>query len=306
MLNKHFKSIEEYLEFYGLKFADTEHKFVPFKSNGFELAGQVYIPKEYKATVIFVHGYTGHCGLLSKIIKYLLENNYAVAAFDLLGHGLSSGKPLEIDDFSQYTNLLNDFLEIVKTQLHGPFHIIGHSTGCTIIMDYLIEQNEDFFDKIIFAAPLVRCTLWNLAKIAYTIYSPLGLNIFRVIRTISSDKEFIKFLKYKDPLQAKSVPMNWVKAMFKWNEKIIRQNRHPERSEGSGHQKSEILNKPILVIQGTNDKTVAWRYNLKFIQSKFSRAEIELIPNARHELFNESADLRKEVFSLIADYLKSR
>ncbi|MGA2916088.1 MAG: alpha/beta hydrolase [Sedimentisphaerales bacterium] len=309
MICRYFDSVEKYLDFYGLE-ADG-HKFVPFKSNGFELAGQLFKPKEYKATVVILHGYLGHYGTFGKYTKHLLETGFAVAAYDLPGHGLSSGEPAVIDDFSQYSDSLGDFLKIVRSHLNGPYHIIGHSSGAAVIVDYLLEGRpaspdlrlprgeaeglasrggEDCFDKVVLAAPLVRCWLWSMTKIGYKIYHPFAKNIFRVFWNLSSDKDYFRFVKYRDPLQGRKVSLNWVKALFKWNEKI---------------NNAQKINKPILVIQGTNDATVAWKYNLKFIQSKFSRAEIELVENAQHELFNESAYLRKKVFSLIRSYLEN-
>lgn len=83
--------------------------------------------------------------------------------------------------------------------------------------------------------------------------------------------------------------MKWVGALFKWNERI---------SDAKG------IARPVKFIQGTNDNIVSWKYNLKFIQSKFSRTEIEFIEKGRHELFNESAELRRRVFSQIKDYLE--
>jgi alpha-beta hydrolase superfamily lysophospholipase len=286
-----FDSVENYLEFYELDITAAAHKFVPFKSNGFELAGHIFQPINYKATVVILHGYLGHCGLLSKLIKYLIEAGYAVAAFDLPGHGLSSGEPTAIDDFSQYTDSLNDFIKIIRPHLHGPHHIIGHSTGAAIIMDYLFSGQSNGVDKIILVAPLVRSQFWFLSKLGCIIYRPFAKNIFRLFRNVSSDKNFLRFVRYKDPLQAKKISLNWVGALFKWNDKITN---------------AESIARPVKVIQGTSDNIVAWRYNLKFVQSKLSNAEIKLIANGRHELFNESAQLRSEVFRQIEDYLRKQ
>ena len=138
MLNSScFDSVEDYLKFYGLGSASVEYEFVPFKSNDFELAGHIFQPVNYKATVVILHGYLNHCGLLSKLIKFLLEAGFAVAVYDLPGHGLSTGRPTAIDDFSQYSDSLSDFISIIKPVLHGPYHAIGHSTGAAIVMDYL-------------------------------------------------------------------------------------------------------------------------------------------------------------------------
>jgi len=306
MVNKHFKTIEEYSEFYGLKFEGVEHTYFEFKAGGFDLAGQIFLPREYKATIILVHGYMGHCGVYGKFIKYMLDSHYALATFDLPGHGLSSGEQTAIDDFSQYSNALDEFFKVIKTQLHGSFHIVGHSMGCAVVMNHLIAKNgnlkkdfstsvemtkSDDFGKVILTAPLVQCTMWIPSKIGYAIYSPFLKNIFRVFRNISSDKEYVQFLKHRDPMQSKIISLKWVRAMFKWNKKF---------NDGN------VINKPIFVVQGTNDKTVAWQHNLKFIHAKFKNAEIEFIENAQHELFNEAKQYRDEVFSLIREYLNGK
>ncbi|MCX5633587.1 MAG: alpha/beta hydrolase [Phycisphaerae bacterium] len=306
MLNSNcFDSVEDYLKFYGLDIAAAAHEFVPFKSNGFdpstvlgtsrltaggfELAGHIFKPVNYKATVVILHGYLNHCGLLSKLIRYLLEAGFAVAVFDLPGHGLSSGEPTAIDDFTQYSQSLNDFLNIIRQKLNGPYHIIGHSTGAAVIMDYLLGGGDDCFDRVIFVAPLVRSELWFLIKLGYKAYQSFAKNIFRVFRNVSSDKDFLRFVKYKDPLQSKKVSIKWINAMFKWDKKIAN---------------AKTSQRPTLVIQGTKDNIIDWRYNIRFILSKFKNSRIELIENARHELFNESAEIRETVFSQIKDYLK--
>ncbi len=290
MLNNRFDTMESYLEFYELNFAAAAHEFVSFKSNGFELAGHLFRPANYKAAVVILHGWLNHSGLLSKLIQYLVESGFAVAAFDLPGHGLSSGTPTAIDDFSQYSESLNDFLNIIRSKLNGPYHIIGHSMGAAVVMDYL-AGGKNWFDKVILAAPLVRSDLWYLSKLGYTMYRPFAKNIFRLFRNVSSDKDFLKFVRYKDPLQAGKISLNWVGAMFKWNEKIAY---------------APIIDRPVFVIQGAKDNIVAWKHNLKFIQSKFSNTQIKLVENCRHELFNESQEIRESAFSQIKDYLEKQ
>jgi alpha-beta hydrolase superfamily lysophospholipase len=290
--NTYSYSTALYFKHYGLDLIDqnTEHLFGTFQSNGFALAGHIFKPINYKATVFILHGYLNHCGLLSKIIRYLIESGFAVAVYDLPGHGLSGGKPTEIEDFSDYTDSLSDFMNTVRPILHGPYHLIGHSSGAAVIMDYLFAGRSDCFDKIVLTAPLVRSDLWFLSKLGYKIYRPFAKNIFRLFRNVSSDKDFLRFVKYRDPLQATKVSVKWIDAFFRWNDKIA---------------SAESIARPIMIIQGTRENIVAWKYNLKFIQSKFGKAEIKLIENGRHELLNESADICKEVFSQIGSYLES-
>ncbi|MBN1787296.1 MAG: alpha/beta hydrolase [Sedimentisphaerales bacterium] len=289
--NDYFDSARDYLEFYDLTDANVSYELVPFESGQFKLAGHIFNPGDYKATVILIHGFMGHTGLMSKLIRYLIEAGYAVAAFDLPGHGLSSGERTAIDDFSQYSDSLSDFVDVVKERLDGPYHLIGFSTGASTIMEYLSSGKKDCFDKMIFAVPLVRSTHWFKAKISYQMYKLFFDDVARPYRKISSDKDFIRFVQYEDPMSARKVSLKWVKALFKWNRKMA---------------DVPTVNREILIVQGKKDKTVAWEYNVEFIQSKFNNAQIKFIPKARHEIFNESEKIRQEVFLTIGNYLENK
>ena len=108
-----------YFAHYGLdcESPDTEHLFGSFQSAGFTLAAHLYQPAQYQATVVLFHGYLNHTGQFKNLIPFLLKNQYAVAVFDLPGHGLSSGRQAEIDSFDQYITVTQDFLNVIKTRL---------------------------------------------------------------------------------------------------------------------------------------------------------------------------------------------
>lgn len=285
-------SVVEYFKFYGLDFEgnDVEHIFGTFESGELTLVGHIYKPAEYKATVVAAHGYFDHCGQLKHLVKYLLEEGYAVAAFDLPGHGLSSGERGSIDDFAQYSQALIDFADKTKGQLNGPYHFVGHSTGAAAVLDYLLYNKDAVFDRVVLAAPLIHYAAWEQSKIGYNEKIRFVKSVPRVFRKNSSDAEFLDFIKNSDRLQTRTIPLKWVRALHDWNEKIA---------------DLPTCEKSVKIIQGTKDTTVDWRFNIKFLQTKFNNAEVRLIENANHELFNESADIRNEVFSQISDYLKT-
>jgi len=284
-------AVIRYFKYYGLDFGadDIEHIFGTIESDNIKLAGHIYKPAEYKAAVVVMHGYFDHCGQLNLLIEYLLEKGYAVAAFDLPGHGLSGGKRGAIEDFDQYSRAMIDFTDMAKEQLDGPYYFIGHSTGAAAMVNYLLTGGEAVFDKIILTAPLVHCSGWEQSKISYNEKIQFVKSVPRMFRKNSSDAAFLDFVKNRDPLQARTIPLNWVRALHKWNDKIC---------DLPGGEKR------IKIIQGTSDETIDWQYNIKFLEGKFSNIQISMIEGANHELYNESADIRKKVFSQITGYLE--
>lgn len=284
-------SVIDYFKFYGLDVDsnNVEHIFGTFESKGFTLVGHIYKPNKYKATIFLLHGYFDHCGQLNFLIKHLLEAGYAVAAFDLPGLGLSDGERASIDDFTQYGQALADFVDKTKGQLNEPYYFVGHSTGAAAAIDYLLTNKNAIFSRVVLAAPLIHCTAWEQSKIGYNEKVQFVKSVPRIFRKNSSDAAFLDFIKNKDPLQNKTIPLKWVKALHDWNDKIA--DLPP-------------CEKPVKIIQGTKDTTVDWQYNIKFLKEKFSNAEISLIDKANHELFNESADIREDLFLQISHYLE--
>ncbi len=55
----------------------------------------------------------------------------------------------------------------------------------------------------------------------------------------------------------------------------------------------------IVVIQGTDDHTVDWPYNMKVVREKFPNLTIRYLAVGRHQLVNESEPFRKSMFDLI-------
>jgi len=289
---KHPELVTDYFKYYSLDLAEEniDHIFGTFESGPYTLTAHIFKPRQYKATVIVLHGYLNHCGELKHLIKYLLDEGYAVAAYDAPGHGLSTGDQAAVEDFSEYGAALTDFTHVVKNHLQGPYHFIGFSTGSSAAIEYLLTS-QNTFDKVILAAPLVRCSAWEQSKAAFKFYSKFADSVPRWPRNNSSDKAFIEFNRKKDYLHAQWVPIKWVNALHNWNDKI---------------EHAPPCNKPIKIIQGTDDTTVDADYNITFLRQKFPNADISIIKNAKHELFNESAEIRNNVFSQIKNYLEEK
>lgn len=278
--------LSAYLQHYYLHYA-AEHWFGTFPSQGYQLVGHFFLtPQRGAGTVIVHHGYFDHVGILARLIRHLLEQGWAVAAFDTAGHGLSSGEPGDVTTFSTYTRILEDFHLLCQQHLPAPFHIVGFSMGGAVAVDSLLGPHR-LFERAVLVGPLVRSAVWHLSKFGHMLSKGIVKKLPRAIRKSSSDKRFVDFLK-RDPLEVREVPLTWVESLHDWEERI---------------QLHEPVEQQLKVIQGTRDTTVDWRYNATFFRAKFPQVELHFIDSGRHQLLNEKRKLRERVFALVDEGL---
>jgi alpha-beta hydrolase superfamily lysophospholipase len=291
------QAVQMYFEHYGLDWPDVGHRFGWFRSGDLKLAGHVWTPvsvgqrptlRVTNDMVIVVHGYLNHTGQLKHLILALLECGYVVGAFDLPGHGLSEGKAAAVGALSDYTTALEDFVSATQWICPDKLHFIGFSNGATVGIDQLLSKQGRLFDKVVLAGPLVQWTGYQPSKAMYLACSPFTDRIGRIMQTNSSDENFLSFNRNDDYLHCTSVSLDWMRALYDWNDRFA---------------KLPVSSKEVLIIQGSYDMTVDWRYNLRQLRKKFPAARVEMVKGARHELFNESKEYRQMAIGQVIGYL---
>ena len=281
-----------YLAHYGLppSGGGVEHALGTLDTAHHRIAVHHWRPATPRGTVVVVHGYFDHVGLYSHLIRFLLEHDFAVLAFDLPGHGLSSGPPATIDTFDRYTDALQTCLDALGP-VAGPLHAIGQSTGGAVLMQWLMARGHSAatspFAKLVLLAPLVRPYLWTVYQFVFLSVRHRIVARPRTFANNSDDPEFLRFLRDDDPLQARELPVQWVAAMVEWKRRFVR------------YPPCDIA---PLVVQGRQDRTVDWRFNVRVIKRLF-RPHVIYLPKARHHLVNESPALRAQVFAAVAEEL---
>lgn len=255
----------------------------------YQLAVQYLKPERALGTLIVLHGYYDHMGLYGHLFRWALNNNLAVLSCDLPGHGLSTGERASISEFSEYQAVLKKLLGVAEQlELPTPWHLTGQSMGAAIALDYALNQPQlSELGRLILFAPLVRPRAWRQSKLLYQGLRPFVRQIARRRSNNSTDAEFVEFLQ-RDPLQAHTLPVQWVGALARWIPHI---------------EQAEARDISPIIIQGDNDQTVDWKHNLAVLEDKFNQPQLCLLPGAGHHLVNEQAHYREQSFNFIEQFL---
>lgn len=294
-----------YLEFYGflevLKDAEVDYfwgyRNCPCADQTLRIATHYWRCPDARATVFVVHGLFDHVGLFQHLIGHLLAQQYSVVAIDLPGHGLSDGAPTVIGTFADYGAVLEDTFQFFQRSLPaGPVYGLGQSTGAAVLMAHVFSaakrKEAHPFDRLVFYGPLVRPRGWSWGKLAYRWVGRYIRELRRDFSVPNShDSSFHNFLRYHDPLQAQGLSIEWIGALNHWVEGFAAQPK---------------VDTPLLVVQGTADRVVDWRFNLPVIRQHFTNTQTNLIEGAMHHLANEAETWRKAVFTSTTQFLRQR
>ncbi len=282
---------KRYCSYYGIDkengIAGVSHRLGFFEALGYRLALHVYSPPRPRGTVFVLHGYFDHVGLYGHLIEHLLADGYAVVAYDQPGHGLSSGDEASIRSFAEYRQILESCIALcTKGELPRPWFAIGQSTGAAVLIETLFLRRyapeASPFRHWVLLAPLVRPNGWLGVVLLHSLAGGFVRTWRRRWMDNSGDSEFVRFLKEKDPLQARFVAVEWVSAMRRWVTSI---------------EKNEPLMMPVTIIQGQQDTTVDWRHNVIKLRTLLPRSTVTLLPEGRHHLVNDSQRVRSQVFA---------
>ncbi len=234
---------------------------------------------EPKAGIVLVHGLAEHSGRYVPIVQHLARHGYAVDAFDLRGHGKSSGVPLYIRSFDEYLNDLGVFLDRVRARLPGrPLFLLGHSMGGVIAVLYAIDR-EPRIRGVVLSAPAVQLSnegspLLQKAAAAIARFLPK-------LNTVKIDRNFIS----RDPAVVAAYdndPMIYRKGiLLKTGSELVRAGR-------SIREQPISFSLPVLILQGTGDRITEPEGARRLYDSVASADRtLKLYEGLYHEIMNE-------------------
>lgn len=283
--NERSEVMNRYLSEYGMN-RSLHTSIGTFKSGFYTVCAYYFEPESPVDTVVIFHGYLDHAGVTARLQNFFIEKNYAVLMLDHPGLGFSTGERATVTNFEDYSDAAKLLLEFhEKFNLPGKVHVAGHSMGGAIILDLLRRFGKIWKGETLLFAPLVRSDRWAISKLGYRLVYRFLEVTPRNYQNTSHNKGFLRFLK-DEVHSVNRFPISWAGALVDWNEKI---------------ENSHLPDIDMTVIQGTEEFTVDWRFNIRFFRTHFPNAKLHIVKGARHHLFNESDEYLKEIFPIVED-----
>lgn len=157
-----------------------------------------------RALVLIVHGHGEHSGRYGHVAESLVSRGFAVAAFDLRGHGRSEGPRGFVRDWDDYRQDLHLLLAQLETEFGGvSLFLYGHSFGGTIVLDYVLQEPKNLNGVIASAPSLGRpnipAILFTLSQVLSKIYPSFSMATQLDATTLSRDPQVVSAYQ-NDPM----------------------------------------------------------------------------------------------------------
>jgi acylglycerol lipase len=241
---------------------------------------QAWLPEgDAKAVLLIVHGLGEHCGRYMNVVNHFVPLGYAVYGLDHIGHGRSEGLREVVERFTDYTDTLAVYHEMVKGWQTGkPIFLLGHSMGGLIVSDYLLNHQADVTGAVI-SAPLVKVSdnisqaTIVMGKILSALAPKMGLLALDT-NGVSRDPDVVKAY-VRDPLvfQGKT-PARLAAELLKAMLRVTAE--------------ADKITLPFIVLQGSEDKLVdPGGAQILYDKAGSKDKAIKIYEGLYHEVFNE-------------------
>ena len=274
-----------------------KHKEMLWTSyDGLPLFAQKWAPDgEIKGVINLVHGLGEHSGRYAHWAERFNRAGYALASFDLRGHGRSGGRRGDTPSFDHFADDITILLEKTKEIYPDiPAFIYGHSLGGMLVLFYLIQRQPELKGAVVTSPGLRTMIDQQKAKIAAV--KTLGALLPKVsipngleIEGLARDERVI--VEYQnDPLVHDRVSLRMGKGMINTIEFIFKN--------------AALIKIPLLLMHGSGDRICYASGSEELASLMDENCSLQLFEECYHELHNEPE--KDDVFNFLIEWINSQ
>ena len=248
-----------------------------------------------RALVVLVHGLGEHTARYAHVGKVLTRAGYALAGFDLRGHGRSGGARGHASSLDAYMHDIRQFFSLMEQRYPNlPRFLYGHSLGGLLVLAYAIQHGAGL-KGVIATGPALRSSLQEqkgkiamvrvLGSLVPAVTLPSGLDA----ATVSRDPVIVEAYR-KDPLVHDRTSLGFGKAALNAIDLCFARARE--------------FPAPLLIMHGTGDKITYFSGSedfAKLVREAGRDVTLRLWNDLYHEIHNEPE--KEDVFQFMIEWL---
>jgi len=267
-----------------------------FEREGLRFFGQGWEPDvQSKAIVALVHGHGEHIGRYAHVGRALTESGYALAAYDLRGHGKSAGPRGHIPSYDALMNDISAFLSLLREKYpNSPLFLYGHSMGGNQVINYALRRQPKVngviatgpWLKLSFQPPPSQVALGRMMNSIFPSFTQAtGLDT----KGLSHDAEVVR-LYDNDPLNHDKISARLFVSMYESGLWAL------------DHAAEFSL--PLLLMHGSADPITSAAASRQFADKAGNNVTLRIWDNLYHEVHNEPE--QAQVFKVMVEWLDKR
>lgn len=268
-----------------------------WKSNdGLEMYAQSWEPEgDPKAVVCLAHGLGEHSSRYAHVGKAFTDAAFALAAFDLRGHGRSGGPRGHTPSYEALMDDTAQFIDLVAGRYPGkPRFLYGHSMGGNQVINFALRRDAELVGviatgpwlKLAFQPSASKVLLGKIMnKIQPGFSQPSGLET----AALSHDSEIVRAY-VNDPLVHDEISARLFVNMFETGLWAL--------------DHAAELSLPLLLMHGSADQITSPEASEQFAASAGNQVTMRIWNDLYHEIHNEPE--QKEVFAFMIDWMNSQ
>lgn len=250
---------------------------------------------ETRAEVVVTHGLGEHARRYEHVAQRLGASGFRVHAYDLRGHGRSTGRRGDAPDYGTLLGDLETVCAEVRQRSRRPLFLLGHSLGGQITLQYLLAGKGGCRGAVI-GSPWLRLAFapaaWQLAlaRLAMQIWPQWPQRTPGGMELLSRDLAHLASLAQPE-LRHNLISSRLFFAVETAGQEVL--------------ARAGEIRTPMLLLHGGDDKVTSLEATREFFAAAGATDKtLKVYPEARHETHNDFG--RERVLEDVVAWMEKR